>query len=250
MEKEYKIKGIEKILEKVSKEKLAKYYEVDINSDFEEVITQDFKEQGIPNNSEIAIYFNMKQEEFDKSLGKLPNSQDIASEFYNNDERKRAMYGINYGVDIEDFESVIYFAVDEPIKESTLISPNYYIGGCHYNGLLMGSKFYEEHKDEFEKFKPNKNNIEAVDKYIENFMNEFKDLEFTGGYGPRPKYEETEEIRTQKAKSEDIILKLTGKESIEEMSLRDFINLKRSLEKEEKDLQREFEEKFAGKDYE
>ncbi len=257
MEKEYKIKGIEKILEKVSKEKLAKYYGVDINSDFEEVITQTFKEQGIPNNSEIGIYVKITKEEFDKSVEegkKLPNSQEIASEFYNNDERKRAMYGINYGIDIEDFESEIYFVVDEPIKasalENMLIHPNHCLGGYDYNGLLMGSKFYEEHKDEFEKFKPNKNNIEAVDKYIENFMNEFKDLEFTGGYGPRPKYEETEEIRTQKAKSEDIILKLTGKESIEEMSLRDFINLKRSLEKEEKDLQREFEEKFAGKDYE
>ena len=39
MEKKYKIKGIEKILEKVSKEDLGKYYGVDINADFESLIT-------------------------------------------------------------------------------------------------------------------------------------------------------------------------------------------------------------------
>lgn len=259
MEKEYKIKGIEKILEKVSKEKLAKYYGVDINSDFEKIITESLKEQGIPNNSEIGIYVNITEEEYNKNIEErkgIKSSIDIASEFYEKDERKRAMYGINYGIDRKDIESVIYFVVDEPIKESVLqnmlIQPSSHVGGYHYHGLLMGNKFYEEHESEFENFlqsKDNKNNINAVNNYIENFINEFKNEEFAGGYGPRPEYKETEEIRTEKAKNEDIILKLTGKESIEKMSLRDFINLKKNLEREEKELQKEFEDKFAEKDY-
>ena len=37
------------------------------------------------------------------------------------------------------------------------------------------------------------------------------------------------------------------KKRIEELSLRDFIDLKRYLEKEERELQRVFEEKFAGR---
>lgn len=41
MEEEYKIKGIEKIFEKVDSEQLARFYEVDADSNLEEVITQD-----------------------------------------------------------------------------------------------------------------------------------------------------------------------------------------------------------------
>ena len=43
------------------------------------------------------------------------------------------------------------------------------------------------------------------------------------------------------------LVDINGKKSIEELSLRDFINLKRKLEKEERELQRAFEEKFAGR---
>lgn len=261
MEQEYKIKGIEKILEKISKEDLAKYYGVDTNADFESLITESFKKRGIPNNSEIGLYISLTEEDCRKRKEKgLPaNPQDIASEFHEQDERKRAIYGINYDINnIYDFEdekrpmySIVNFLIDEPIKQSELSNPfmqlQYYIGGVIYNGLLMGKKYYEEHEEELEKYSPSKENIEAVNSYINNFMNEFENVEFRGGYGPKPKYEETDEIKQEKAKNEEIILKLTGKNSIEELSLRDFINLKRNLEKEERELQRAFEEKFAGR---
>lgn len=256
MKQEYKIKGIDKILEKVDKETLAKYYGVDINANFEEIITYSFKTTGIPNNSEIGLFVNITNEEFDKKIQEgepIKQAKDIAKEFYEKDERKRAMYGINYNIGKGNFESVLYFLVDEPIKESIFENmrqyPQHYIGGYHYNGLLMGSKFYEEHEEELQKNSPKKDNIEAVDSYIENFINEFKDVEYTGGYGPRSKYEETDEIKKEKEKNEKIILRLTGKSSIDEISLQDFINLKRSLEQEEKDLKKEFEEKFTSKDY-
>ena len=43
MEQKYNIKGIDKIISKVGKKKLAEYYQVDINADFENVIMEDFK---------------------------------------------------------------------------------------------------------------------------------------------------------------------------------------------------------------
>ena len=79
---------------------------------------------------------------------------------------------------------------------------------------------------------------------------EFENVEYTEGYGPRPEYTETDEIRQKKQESEKIILDLTGKSSIDELSLRDFIKLKRRLEQEEKDLRKAFEEKFTKKDEE
>lgn len=267
MEQEYKIKGIEKILEKVSKEKLAKAYNTDVNANFEEILTQAFKEKGLPNNSEIALYVALSQEELERRRkeGKSIDPQGIASEFYENDERKRALYGIGYVVEFPEFDekaqlqsgtygNVIYFGVDEPIKSSDLNNilprPQYFCGGVQYHTLMMGSKYFEEHEEELRHEIPSRDKMDAVDSYIKNFVNEFENVEYTGGYGPRPKYKETDEIRQKKQASEKIILDLTGKSSIDELSLRDFIQLKRRLEQEEKDLRKAFEEKFTKKDEE
>lgn len=267
MEQEYKIKGIEKILEKVSKEKLAKAYNTDVNADFEKILTEAFRKKGIPNNSEVALYAALTPEEFKqrKAEGKNRDPQEIASEFYKNDDRKRALYGIDYELEFPEFDenfdlksgtygNVIYFGVDNPIKSSDLYNifprPQYFCGGVQYHSLMMGAKYFEEHEEELRKALPGRDKMEAVDKYIENFVNEFKNVEHTGGYGPRPKYKETDEIRQKKQENEKIILGLTGKSSIDELSLKDFIQLKRRLEQEEKDLRKAFEEKFTKKDEE
>lgn len=259
MEKEYKIKGIEKILEKVSKKDLAKYYGVDTKADFEKLITEDFKSRGIPNNAEIGLYVYLTDEECQErnKKGLSANPMDIALEFNKQDERKRAMYGMNYAINNEFLDerrptfSKVYFLVDEPIKASSLSTfINEYIGGCHYNGLIMGNKYYEEHREELDKYRPKTDNIEAINDYVKDFFNEFENVQFTGGYGPKPKYKETDEIKKKRKENEKIILELTGKSSIEELSLRDFITLKRNLEREQQQLQREFEEKFAVEDRE
>ena len=52
----------------------------------------------------------------------------------------------------------------------------------------------------------------------------------------------------QNIKNEKIILQLTGKSNIDELSLKDFISLKRKLEKEEKELKQRFEDKFTQKE--
>lgn len=266
MEEKYSIKGIEKIINKKGKEKLAKYYEVDIDADFESIITEDFKKHNIPNGLEVAYYFSVTPEEFNKSIEDkkgIPNGQEIASEIYEQDTDKRAMFGFNYMQEVEKYDgsilksgnygNILYFFVDEPIKEENIgdymYAPQYYIGGVRDSGLLMGRGYYEAHKDEIEKAHSDKNKekIDAIDNYIEDFMKRFKNEEFLGGYGPRGKYEETDEIKRQNRESEKIILELTGKSSIDELSLNDFIQLRRNLEKKEQELQKEFEDKFTKK---
>lgn len=260
MEEKYHIKGIEKILEKVSKENLAKSYQASVDDDFEQILTEYFKDIGIPNNSEIAVYASLTADEFKERRG--VNPQDIASEYYENDIRKRALYGISFPIASPEFDehgeliggnygNILYFSVDEPIKESELRkifpSPSYFVGGVNYRGLIMGKKYFEEHETELNNAVPNSKKREAVENYITDFVNEFHDVEFTGGYGPRGKYEETDEIRIEKQKNEQIILELTGKASIDEMSLKDFIKLRKKLEEEEKQLQKAFEDRFSKK---
>ncbi len=258
MEEEYKIKGIEKIFEKVDSKQLARFYEVDIDSNFKEVITQDFRKRGIPNNSEIALYATLTEEELieRQKEGKIRSGAiDLASEFYENDERKRALYGINYPIKGQAFYNILFFAVDEPIKESTIndyrISAGYFCGGAHFNGLLMGNKFYEEHEEEINKNyrdnKENNENIHTIDEYVENFMNEYENVETIYGYGPKEEYKETDKIRENKEKAERLILDMTGKSSMEEVSLNEFIKLKRTLETKDRELKEKFAEKYAEK---
>ena len=258
MEEEYKIKGIEKILEKVDNEQLARFYEVDIDSNFEEVITEDFKERVIPNNSEIELYSTITENEAMKRIkeGKEATAISIASEFYEEDERKRALYGINYPARGKGtLGDVLFFAVDEPIRESIIsnyrVSANYFCGGHSFDGLLMGDKFYEEHEGELKRnhksSKENRKSMKIIDEYVENFMNEYENVETIYGYGPKGDYKETDEIRAKKEKAEKLILELTGKTEMKDVSLREFIKLKRSLEEKQRELKESFTEKYAGK---
>lgn len=249
MKQKYNIKGIEKILQTISKEELARYYGVDTNADFEQVIAKSLEERGIPNNSEIGLCVHFSEEEYIKR--KTPLFMAEATEFYEKDERKRVMYRFNY----IGMGGALYFVVDEPIKESDLEKiwpqPSFFCGGCSYNGLLMGTKYYEEHKKELDESyevnsKPIEDKIDAVDSYIEDFLNEFKDVEYTGGFGPRGKYKETDQIREKRTKNEEIILSMTGKNSIEELSLRDFIKIKRELEKRKKELEKALQDRFTA----
>lgn len=271
MEEKYSIKGIEKIIEKAGKERLAKHYDVDINADFVSIITEDFKNRNIPNGLEVAFYYSLTPEEYNKvkrgeNREVSLDPQKEAAKIHKQDERKRAMFGINYMGSLPEFGEglqiiggtygdELYFFVDEPIKESMIqrispAPPRKFCGGAHYYNLIMGNKYYKEHKDEFDNAIPDRSGEKALESYLNNFMDEFENVEYRGGYGPRGEYQETEKIKEEKAKNEEIILKLTGKSSIDELSLRDFISLKRRLEQEEKQLKEEFANKFTKKNEE
>lgn len=271
MEEKYSIKGIEKIINKAGKEKLAKYYGVNIDADFESIITEDLKRHNIPNGLEVALYFSLTPDEYNKSIleGRgIPNSQSEAVKIYEQDTEKKAMFGINYiqeeleynkndwsTIKSGNYGNILYFFVNEPIKEKDIgdyiYTPQYHVGGVSYNNLLMGKGYYELHKDEIEKAysdkAKNRDEIEAIDNYIKDFMKKFENVETLVGYGPKGEYKETDEIRKQNDEAEKIILDLTGKDNIDELSLNDFISLKRSLEKKEQELQQEFENKLTKK---
>lgn len=271
MEQKYNIKGIDKIISKVGKKKLAEYYQVDINADFENVIMEDFKEHGIPNGLEVAFYFSLTPEEFNNFTkeGKgLPNSQNEASRIYEQDQDKRAMFGFDYIPEKIDYDkkdiskiksgnygNILYFFVNEPINANNigdyLYDPKYYVGGTHYNNLLMGKGYYSKHKEEiteeYNKVSTTTKKMDLIKQYIENFMKKFENVDCLKGYGPRGTYKETDEIQKENENAEKIILELTGKGNIDEINLGDFISLKRNLEAELKRLQKEFEDKFTQK---
>lgn len=266
MEQKYEIKGIEKIIQVAGKERLAKYYGVDPNANFEQIIKEDFQKNNIPSGLEVALYFSLTPEEYNKNIEekkKIPSIQDAASDIYEQYEGKRALLGFPYINQLAKYDekfnnmvdgtwgNILYFFVDEPVKiqeiGNFIYEPQYFVGGVHYKTLYMGREFFEKHEKELEQCS-NKEKIKSVDNYIQNFMNEYEDVEFTGGFGPREKYQETDEIRKEKEKNEKMILDLTGKSSIDELNLKDYIALKRRLEKEEQELQKQFEEKFTKKE--
>ena len=272
MNQEYNIKGIEKIINQAGKERLSKHYNVDINSDFEEIIKKDFENRRVPNGLEVASYFSLVPEELNKRNDEgegFPNISDVAREIWEQYEQKRALVGVSYMDNMIEFASnsreiingtygnILFFLIDEPIRTEELANMMYHkeiqFGVVQYQNLLMGQEYYEEHINEFELAQKDidkyKNKINILNKYIENFINEFQNVEFTEGYGPRPQYTETEEIKKKKEICEKMLTELTDK-NVDELNLKDFITLKRSLEQEEQKFKKEFEEKFSKKENE
>lgn len=137
MSKEYEIKGIEKILEKVTKEQLAKYYEVEQDADFISIITKSLKERGVPNGLEIATYEVGDIEEIYKS-GYSSYQDRVYEKCCQNNEK--ALVGINLPIKMNIGEvSDLFFYIDEPIKKEEIeeMSPRIFIGGAHVSNYIM-----------------------------------------------------------------------------------------------------------------
>lgn len=140
MSKEYEIKGIEKILEKVKKEQLAKYYGVEQDADFISIITETLKKRGVPNGLEIATYEVGSVEEIYK--GDYRSYTNSIYEKYCKDNGK-ALEGINFNItgEIGGIQD-LFFYIDEPIKEEEIeeMSPKISIGGACVSNYRMRRK--------------------------------------------------------------------------------------------------------------
>lgn len=137
MEKEYEIKGIDKIIEKVGKEKLTKYYEVEQDADFKELITETLKKIGVPNGLEIATYEVGNMEEIYKG-GYFSYTDRVYEKCCQNNGK--ALIGINFPIYRNISEvSDLFFFIDEPIKEEKIkkMFPKIYIGGAHISNYIM-----------------------------------------------------------------------------------------------------------------
>lgn len=140
MKKEYEIKGIEKIIEKVGKEQLAKYYEVEQDADFKELITETLRQIGVPNGLEIATYEVGSMEEIYK--GGYSSYADRVYEKCCKDNEK-GLEGINFNItgnigDVTD----LFFYIDEPIKQEEIenMSPKISIGGVQVSNYRIRKK--------------------------------------------------------------------------------------------------------------
>lgn len=254
MEKEYKIKGIDKITETVSKEDLAKYYGVEQDADFETVITESLKTMGVPNGLEIAGYEETNYEDMKKGMdGYL---QDLCEKYIRDG---KAAIGINYPITKANMTE-LYFYIDEPIKEETLYNMWFaktHLGGVSTLGHTMGKGFYEAHKDEIsklqEEYSKSWDDQRAFDDYVRDYFDKLsgkKEKEEREDYYFDWERERAQKEKERMASAEKLISQLTGGKSIEDVTLQDLEQIKQGLITRQEKVQEAFAEKFGTKENE
>ena len=136
MNEKYEIKGIEKIVEKVGKKQLAKYYQVREDADFENYIMKSLKDSKVPNGLEIATYETMSYEDIYKLGGIDKYIEDLYKNYAK--EEGKALVGINFNIEGQEITD-LYFYIDKPIKTEILqqMGSNKLIGGVSVHGYTM-----------------------------------------------------------------------------------------------------------------
>lgn len=256
MEKEYQIKGIDKILETVSKEDLARYFQVKQDADFETLITESLKTMGVPNGLEIAGYESRKYEDMKEGLdGYL---QELCSKYI---EGGKATIGMNYPLTKEDITE-LYFYIDEPIKNEALSkmwTAKTHLGGVVTLGHTMGKGFYEAHKDEISKFQEESSKFwddqRAFDDYVKDYFDRLSGEKTKEDDDEKEYYFDWEREYAQKEKermlgAEQLISTLTGGKSIEDVTLQDLEQIKQGLIARQEKVKEAFAEKFGTKENE
>ncbi|MBO4816554.1 MAG: hypothetical protein J5507_06705 [Clostridia bacterium] len=251
MDKEYEIRGIDKILGAVSKEDLARFFGVEQDADFVALITRNLSEYNVPTGLEIAGYEATNYEDMKKGIdGYL---QDLCEKYIRDG---KATVGITYPITNADLTE-LYFYIDEPVSNEDLhniYAVKTFLGGVSTLGYTMGKGFYEEHKDEIEKFqeeyrKPmyeERDFDEYVRKYFDRLSGKKVEEENQEYYFDYER-ERAEEEKKRMAKAEELISKLTGGKSIQQVTLQDLEQIKQGLKARQEKVQEAFEEKFGDK---
>lgn len=254
MEKEYKIKGIEKITEKISKEDLARFFHAKQNDDFETLITENLKMYEVPSGLEIAGYESRNYE--DMKNGMDGYTQELCEKYIKDG---KAAIGIGYPIGNKDVEE-LYFYIDEPIKDETLNNiwmTKIHLGGVSTLGYTMGKGFYEAHKDEISKFQEEYGKSTDQERDFQDYVRDYFD-KLSGKKGKEEKeeyYFDWEREHAQKEHermkgAEQLISKLTGGKSIEEVTLQDLEQIKQGLISRQEKVKEAFAEKFGTKENE
>ena len=237
MEKEYKIKGIDKIIGAISKEDLARYFETDQNANFEALITESLKTRGVPSGLEVAGYESKNFEDMKKGMdGYL---QDLCEKYIKDG---KAAIGMNYPITHADMTE-LYFYVDEPVKDEDLYSilgAKTHLGGVLTLGHIMGKGFYEAHKDEIGKFQEEASKSWYDQRAFEDYVRDYFDWE----------RERAQKEKERMAGAEQLISKLTGGKSIEDVTLQDLEQIKQGLIARQEKVKEAFAEKFGTKENE
>lgn len=252
MDKEYEIKGIEKIIEKVSKEDLAKYYGVEQDSNFETVINESLKKWGVPNSLEIAGYEETNYEDMKNGMdGYL---KDLCEKYIKDG---KAAVGIGYPITKADVTE-LYFYIDEPIKDealSNMLTGKINLGGVSILGYTMGKGFFEAHKDEISKFEEEASKSwdeqRNIDDYIKDYFDRYsgrKEKEEVEDYYFDWERERAQEEKERMASAEKLISQLTGGKSIEDVTLHDLEQIKQGLIARREKVKEAFSERFGTKE--
>ena len=255
MEKAYQIKGINKILETVSKEDLARYFQVEQDADFEALIRESLKTMGVPSGLEIAGYEARNYEDLKKGMdGYL---QELCGKYI---EGGKAAIGMNYPLTKENITE-LYFYIDEPIKHETLSkmwTAKTHLGGVMTLGHTMGKGFYEAHKDEISKFQEESSKSwddqRAFDDYVRDYFDRLSGKKVKED-DEREYHFDWERERAQKEKermqgAEQLISTLTGGKSIEDVTLQDLEQIKQGLIARQEKVKEAFTERFGTKENE
>ena len=80
MEQKYEIRGIDRILSVVSREDLAETFEVSPDEDFEQIITEDLRDMGIPSGLEVAGYERTNYEDL---IGGKNRTKELCDKYTN-----------------------------------------------------------------------------------------------------------------------------------------------------------------------
>lgn len=255
MEKSYEIKGIDKIIEKVSKEDLARYFGAEQDANFEALILESLRTHGVPSGLEIAGYEITSYDDMKKGMdGYL---QDLCEKYIKDG---KAAIGMNYPINKGDMTE-LYFYVDEPIKDEALYSilgAKTHLGGVSTLGHTMGKGFYEAHKDEISKFQEEAgkswDDKRAFDDYVRDYFDRLSG-EKVKEDDESEYYFDWERERAQEEKkrmqgAEQLISKLTGGKSIENVTLQDLEQIKQGLIARQEKVQEAFAERFGTKENE
>lgn len=253
MDKEYEIRGIDKILAAVSKEDLARFFGVEQDADFVELITRNLMEYGVPSGLEIAGYetTNYDKDLIRKGMGEY--LQGLCDKYINDG---KAAVGITYPITDADLTE-LYFYIDEPVRDEDLhniYAVKTFLGGVSTFGHTMGKGFYEAHKDEIEKFQNEfikyRYDESAFDDYIRDCFDRLsgeKVQEENEEYYFDYEREAVEEEKKRMARAEELISQLTGGKSINDVTLQDLEQIKKGLQARQEKVQEAFEEKFGDK---
>lgn len=251
----YTIKGIEKILEKVSKETLAKFFGKSEKSEFTQDILEMLRERNIPSGMEIESFYILDEEKKQEESKDMKTMDDYFNEIISSIGNPKRLEKINkYNKQIRDKEppedgraliglalpfsqkNQLFIYVDEPVKEEDIqkMFATTYIGGVMTLNCFMGKKFYNEHKKKIDKFNKSYHEETEVDSVLKNLTREksdFTKILYDSDYAKRAKA---------------IIFNLTGKE-LKELKLSDLIDLKNMMKERVVESQKAFADKYAYK---
>lgn len=256
MEKTYQIKGINKILETVSKEDLARYFQVEQDADFEKLIIESLRIRGVPSGLEIAGYESRNYEDLTKK-GMDGYLQELCEKYIKDG---KAAIGMSYALTKEDITE-LYFYIDEPIKDETLSEirlAKTHLGGVMTLDYTMGKGFYEAHKDEISKFQEEASKYwddqRAFDDYVRDYFDRLSGKKVKED-DEREYHFDWERERAQKEKermqgAEQLISTLTGGKSIEDVTLQELEQIKQGLIARQEKVKEAFAERFGTKEQE